>query len=162
MLYWTTVDVLGPDGCAVSVPCSLDISPLLELARQNYSAEIIKYAGGSPLSGMTAAAPIRAIRSHACLRLAACVTGRNVAEMSTTMFGRVFGFKTVHMQRRWQQVGWLNHTRRLSGCDCLLLPQARCCLAGLQSSTGSSSPWKQRSTAWHCPSALTVTRRSRC
>jgi hypothetical protein len=30
----------------------LDISPLQDLAKQNYSAEIIKYAGGSPLSGM--------------------------------------------------------------------------------------------------------------
>jgi hypothetical protein len=31
--------------------CSLDISPLQQLARQNYGAEVIKYAGGSPLSG---------------------------------------------------------------------------------------------------------------
>lgn len=29
----------------------LDSSPLQQLAKQNYSAEIIKYAGGSPLSG---------------------------------------------------------------------------------------------------------------
>jgi hypothetical protein len=31
--------------------CSLDISPLQQLARQNYGAEVIKYAGGSPLAG---------------------------------------------------------------------------------------------------------------
>lgn len=30
---------------------SLDTSPLQELAKQNYFAEIIKYAGGSPLKG---------------------------------------------------------------------------------------------------------------
>lgn len=29
----------------------LDTSPLQELAKQNYSADIIKYAGGSPLTG---------------------------------------------------------------------------------------------------------------
>lgn len=31
--------------------CSLDIAPLHQLARQSYGAEVIKYAGGSPLSG---------------------------------------------------------------------------------------------------------------
>jgi hypothetical protein len=73
-----TLWVFGGLTAAIFSPCSLDILPLLELARQNYSAEIIKYAGGSPLSGMTAAAPVRARCVHACLRLDKCWTCRNV------------------------------------------------------------------------------------
>lgn len=33
----------------------LDTSPLQQLAKQNYGAEVIKYAGGSPLTGKLAA-----------------------------------------------------------------------------------------------------------
>jgi hypothetical protein len=49
----------------------LDTTPLQDLAKQNYSAEIIKYAGGSPLSGKTrqcmAATCGRGLASAACL-----------------------------------------------------------------------------------------------
>lgn len=52
------------NGLAALLPSSLlhtnrlDTSPLQDLARQNYSAEVIKYAGGSPLSGTTVLQPL--------------------------------------------------------------------------------------------------------
>lgn len=46
--------------------CSLDISPLQQLARQSYGAEVIKYAGGSPLKGAARACQQSAVNDGTC------------------------------------------------------------------------------------------------
>lgn len=81
--------------------CRLDTSPLQQLASQNYCAEIIQYAGGSPLQGAHARAP--ALRApllqlavphcYACTRphhACACLHAGEVAPGDVAVFNWLF------------------------------------------------------------------------